>query len=109
MEGAVSARWHHLNQQSDNEAAEAEAGGDTWVQVHPLPIVMQQFRIFWDKQEEKDHKERMLAQGAGPPAKQVESSKRHLEAMGEPRRHFPKSDEPKKRAAKKKPKPWVWP
>ena len=74
---AVSAFWSHLQNSSTSEEAEAKAGGDRTVMIHPTKEMLAQYEIFWDKQNRRSAELKLQAQGAAPSPRSAAQAKQH--------------------------------
>ena len=73
---AVGSFWTHLQGSSTAEEAEALAGGDRTVMVHPTKEMLGQMEVFWKKQNRRDAELKLQAQGAAPSPRSAEQARR---------------------------------
>ena len=74
---SVSSLWTHLQGSSTAEEAEALAGGDRTVVVHPTMEMLDQMEVFWKKQNRRDAELKLQAQGAAPSPRSAAQAKQH--------------------------------
>ena len=74
---AVGFFWTHLQGSSSAEEAEALAGGDRTVMVHPTKEMINQMEVFWKKQNRREAELKLQAQGAAPSPRSAAQAKQH--------------------------------